>query len=261
MSLQAIPPGPPQITPAPTRREVPETGKVIFHAAVFAVALAILISRRPDAVFHAPFWAEDGKYWYADAYQSGWHCLLMPLDGYFNTLSRLVGLFTLLFPFSMAPLVMNLSALVVEILPVHILLSSRFATIPMRTRLAGSLFYLVLPNCYETHAILTNLHWRLAVAGCLLLLGTPQDGRLRKFLDVFALAALSLAGPLGILLIPIAGGLRWLRRDTRHNLHLFALVPGSALQIATIVFSHSRPNAPNGASAPRLLGIIGGQVF
>ena len=180
MSLQAIPKEPPQIRPAPTRREVPETGKVIFHAAVFAVALAILISRRPDAVFHAQFWAEDGKYWYADAYQSGWHCLLMPLDGYFNTLSRLVGLFTLLFPFSMAPLVMNLCALVVEILPVHILLSSRFATIPMHMRLAGSLFYLVLPNCYETHAILTNLHWRLAVAGCLLLLGTPQDGKLRK---------------------------------------------------------------------------------
>jgi hypothetical protein len=34
-----------------------------LQVCIFMTAFAILISRRPDALFNAQFWAEDGKYW------------------------------------------------------------------------------------------------------------------------------------------------------------------------------------------------------
>lgn len=40
-------------------------------AAMMVVGVVIVISRRPDAVTNAQFWAEDGKYWFAAAYNHG----------------------------------------------------------------------------------------------------------------------------------------------------------------------------------------------
>src|SRR5882724_10266687 len=108
--------------------------KITLHLAIFSVAFLVLFLRRPDAILNAQFYAEDGKYWYADAYQFGWHCLLMPLGGYLNSVSRLIGMFTLLFPLAVAPLIMNTFGLAVQILPIHIFLSSRFDRIPFATR-------------------------------------------------------------------------------------------------------------------------------
>lgn len=235
--------------------------KIAFHAAVFLAAFLILFSRRPDAILNAQFWAEDGKYWYADAYHFGWRCLLMPLGGYLNTPSRLVGLFTLLFPFARAPLVMSICAILIEIVPVNFFLSSRFQGIPLRMRLAGALLYLALPNSYETHGILTNEQWRLALLACLVLLARPDDRNAWRVFDAAVLVTLTLAGPLGILLIPIAASLRWLRKGAGYDLHLVALIPGSVLQLVYLLLSGSRPSAPNGATMSRLIGIIGGQIF
>src|SRR6516225_449539 len=100
--------------------------RIDFHAVVFLIALLILFSRRPDALLNPQFYAEDGTYWYVNAYEAGFRCLLMPNGGYLNTLSRLIGLIALLVPFAWAPLVMILSAMAAHILPVNIFLSSRF---------------------------------------------------------------------------------------------------------------------------------------
>lgn len=246
---------------APEQRD--QTSKtLLFHAAVFAVAFLILFSRRPDALLHAQFYAEDGKYWYADAYQSGWRSLLLPLGGYLNTTSRLIGLFTLLFPLTAAPLIMNLFGLVAQILPIHVFLSSRFSNIPFFLRVIGSLFYLGLPNSFELHANTTNLHWHLALAGCLVLLG-QQDDRLEwRVFDFAVLAAVALAGPFGILLVPMAAFLRWKSRDKHYNLALAALVPPALLQVVMILmFSGAQRNATLGVNLDRLNGIVGGQLF
>src|SRR6185437_16127052 len=103
----------------------------IFHLLVVLVGFLIIFSRRPDAILNAQFWAEEGQRWYADAYHFGIRCLLVPdeLGGYFHSVSRLSALTALIFPFSMAPLVMNLFAIAIQILPASIFLSSRFSNI------------------------------------------------------------------------------------------------------------------------------------
>jgi len=237
--------------------------RVLLHTSIFLVAFVALFLRRPDAILNAQFYAEDGKYWFADAHNLGWQCLFMPVGGYLNSLSRLIGLLALLFPFAIAPLVMNLCAIFFQILPVHILLSKRFDWIQWDLRLFSGGLYLALPNSYELHANTTNIQWHLALIGCMLLLSSPPSGsgwRARLF-DVTVLAVLSIDGPLGILLIPMAAALWWTRRETPLKFSLLALVPGSVLQLLIVALSHSRRPAPNGETLSGLIGILGLQVF
>src|SRR5437588_5046860 len=80
------------------------------HLLVFVAAFLLLASRRPDAVLHAQFWAEDGTVFYANAYNAGWRSLLMAYGGYLNLVSQIVGLLALLVPLRLAPLLMNFCA-------------------------------------------------------------------------------------------------------------------------------------------------------
>src|SRR5215467_13455372 len=188
-------------------------GRIVFHASVFVASLLILFSRRPDALLNPQFYAEDGTYWYLDAYRFGFGCLLMPNGGYLNTLSRFIGLLALLVPFAWAPVVMVVSAFAGHILPVNIFLSSRFAAIPFETRLLGSLVYLGIPNSFEIHANTTNIQWHLAIACLLVLFAPAAKASAWRFLDLMLFALSVLAGPLGMFLIPIAAVLWWKRRD------------------------------------------------
>src|ERR1700751_1159024 len=145
--------------------EVPANYTVLFHLSIFLVGFGIIFSRRPDAILNAQFWAEDGQRWYADAYQFGLRCLLIPdeLGGYFHSVSRLSALTALIFPFSMAPLVMNLFAIAIQILPASIFLSSRFSNIALWKRLAAAFVYFALPNTYEVNANTTTIQWHLGL--------------------------------------------------------------------------------------------------
>src|ERR1017187_995003 len=84
----------------------------VFWSLAIAVTGILLVLRRPDAVFHAQFWAEDGVVWYADAYNLGaLRALLHTRDGYLQTLPRLGAMVALWAALLRAPLVMNLIAL------------------------------------------------------------------------------------------------------------------------------------------------------
>ncbi len=247
--------------PAAADRDAARTRELLLQAGIFLAAFLVLFIRRPDALLNAQFYAEDGKYWYAEAYNYGWRCLLVPVGGYLNTLSRLIGLTSLLFPMLRAPLFMNLCALAVGALPVNVFLSSRFSEIPLKTRVFGCALYLALPNAFEIHANTTNIQWHLALVGLLLLLGKQDDRLGWRVFDAVVYMLVVLDGPLGILLIPIAAILRWVRKDARFNLALLALIPPACLQVAFMFMSDSRRTAENGASLRLFTSIVGGQVF
>lgn len=73
---------------------------------LFAVAAFILIvSRRPSSLTNPQFWAEDGRNWYADAFNHGiLYSLTTPEAGYFQTFSRLTAIASLSVPLAYAPL-------------------------------------------------------------------------------------------------------------------------------------------------------------
>lgn len=237
--------------------------QILFHIGLFFVCFLLLYSRRPDAVLNAQFYAEDGARWYRDAYELGWRCLVIPETGYLQTVSRLIALFALLFPFVFAPLVMNLFALSLQILPVNLFLSRRFDGIPVFARLLGSLLYLGLPNSIEIHANTTNIQWHLGLVCLLIHLGKTPQSKFWNVIDVCALALLAFDSPLAFVLLPIAA-MVWKREPSRARLvHLTALMPGAIVQGLVLFLSHThgRESATIGASATRLVGILGGQVF
>jgi hypothetical protein len=235
----------------------------IFHLLIVLIGFLITFSRRPDAILNAQFWAEDGQRWYADAYQFGIRCLLIPdeLGGYFHSVSRLSALTALIFPFSMAPLVMNLCAITIQILPASIFLSSRFLDIALWKRLLAAFVYFALPNTYEVNANTTTIQWHLGLLACMVLLAPSVRSWKWHVFDGVVLVLISLDSPVGVVLLPVAAVVWWMRRTRGSAISLGLLLPGAIIQGLTVLSSHARPIAPNGANWHRLIRILGGQIF
>ena len=97
---------------------------------LYLAAVALVVSRRPEGITNPQFWAEDGKVWFAQAYNEGaLSALLSPWTGYAQTFSRLVAAASLMVPFRHAPLVFNVAAVLAQALAPFFLASSRLASI------------------------------------------------------------------------------------------------------------------------------------
>jgi hypothetical protein len=236
------------------------------HTAIFAVACVLLITRRPDAIFHAQFWAEDGHAWFADAYNFGWWtAMFRTQDGYFQTLPRFAASLALLAPLSLAPLVLNLIAIAVRALPVSLLLSPRssaWGSLRFRTLLAG--VYLVLPNTGEMDAIVTSSQWVLSLSAFLLLVASAPKGFAGRLFSIALLSLCGLTGPFCVFLLPVALFLGWRRRDNWRHLQAGVLVMCCLVQAwgLLIVNPSGRSHyAAVGASPALFARLLAGQVY
>ncbi|HKW66143.1 MAG TPA: hypothetical protein VJP04_02570 [Terriglobales bacterium] len=232
-----------------------------FHLALFVTACAVLISRRPEVVFHAQFWAEDGTRWYADAYRYGIHSLLMTSVGYLVTLQRIVALIVKWGPMRQAPLLFNVSAIVVQVLPVSLFLSRRYMFVGnMPTRLLLSFVYVGLPNTTEINANLTNSQWHLALLACMVLLAPPATSRAWAVFDFTVMLLLALTGPFSILLLPLAVVV-YCKKPSRHEIGLLGVLAGGTCVQLLAFLGSVRVLGPSGASWRQFIRIAGHQVF
>lgn len=232
--------------------------------AAFTIA-AILIILRDTSLFTNPqFWAEDGKVWYAQAYNGGWlHSLILPLGGYLNTLQRLATGLALLVPFRWAPLPMALVGLVCQALPVPILLSPRCRNwAPLSLRILFVAVYVAIPNAREIHIFCTNAHWHLAVSEVLLAFAAAPRSVPGKILDIFLFLLAGFCGPFGVLLLPLLFAF-WLIRRQRWSLFLCGLLStGVLVQLNFLrTFHQTRYVRPLGASLSMFVRLLGGDVF
>jgi hypothetical protein len=236
------------------------------HVIVFMTAIAIVVLRRPDAIFNPQFWAEDGAIWYANAYNLGEiRSLSIPVTGYFQTISRLVADFAQIFPFPWAPLIFNLVAIIIQVLPVNLMVSSRFSVLmpDVRSRLFLSFLYLALPNSWEIHENLTNAQWHLALLAFMVIVAAPSGRSLWRCFDIGVVLMSGLSGPFSLLLTPIAAFRWWLCRN-KWVFILFLLTGTCSLIQATAIFlvGHaSRSQMALGATPELLVRILSGQVF
>jgi hypothetical protein len=240
----------------------PNTSRIRFHVVIFLIAFSIVVSRRPDALFHAQFYAEDGTQFYAAAYHFGLRSIAIAYGGYLHAVPRLAALLAQLVPFALAPLVMNLVGITFQVLPVNVFLSSRFSNIAFPIRLLGSFIYLALPNSAEIDATVTNVQSHLILLCCLLLLARPAASKAARAFDATLLVLTSLSSPMSLLLVPFAAFV-WSKRRDPASLRAFVfLAPGTIIEALTLVFNwHSRHLSHNGASVSRFVAIVGRQVF
>jgi hypothetical protein len=248
--------------PEPVAKRAPEA---YWQLAAFCAAVAIVISRQPDAIRHAQFFAEDGQVFFADAYNRGWLASLFGTHtGYYDTLPRLVAALALLVPLPLAPLVMNLVGLFVEALPAPLLLSTRFdkwGTLWPRAALA--LACLAMPNCAEFTVSVSQAQLAFTLGACLLVLAETPPNRLWRWFDTTVFVLFGLSGPGCILLLPIACAMLYLRRERARWRPLFILASGSAVQLSALLLTdavHTR-SGPLGASVGALSGIVAGHIY
>lgn len=236
-----------------------------FWLLLILVCAAIVIVRRPDVVMNPQFWAEDGKVWFANANNLGvLHSLLLPQNGYLQTVSRLVAAVATVVPIKFAPLVFNLAAVAIQILPVMLLNGKRGRVLVPSTaaRIVISLLYLAQPYTTEVHANLTNAQWHLAVSAALVLCFKDWRGKLQKMLDVSLFALFGLSGPFCILLLPVAAWLLYRRRDPRTTWLVALLAVATVIQTSLAIpqMGVSRAVAPLGASWEVFTRVTGGQI-
>ena len=230
---------------------------------IAALCFGLLLCRRPAVLLHADFWAEDGWHWYPDAYNRGWHSLLVPYAGYAQTICRLVALAAEPFPLLWVPTIFALAALGIETAAAVLLLSRRLDDVwpgrgPSRTPFAA--MALLLPNAFELYGNLTNAQWYLSLIGFLLLVATPARGAPWRALDLAVLSLCGLSGPFCLFLLPIAAWQYAARRGADRGAKLLVLMVCAVLQAILALSAGRTTPPPLGASVPRLANIIGLQI-
>lgn len=236
-------------------------------AIIFALSCFILILRRPDAVLHAQFWAEDGHVWFADAYNFGWwRALFRAQDGYFQILPRLAASLALLVPLRHAPLIMNVIAILIEALPVPLLLSSRLSQWGgLKFRALLAMTYLFLPNSREVGAILTNSQWILALCAFLVLASVPARSVGAQIFDALVLLLCGLTGPFCAFLLPVALILAYKSRDRKQFGSVLLIAACCAIQAwgLLVVNPSGRTHYAHvlGASPGLLARLLAGHIY
>jgi hypothetical protein len=183
-----------------------------------AVGAFLHVMRRPTALTHATLFAEDGQIYFLEAYRWKWRALNDPYAGYLSVPQRTLAWITRVGFLGHAPLAYAAGAGIIAVVSCSLALSARMVWLfPTRSRRIGAfLALLLLPGLEEAHLTLTNIMWFLGIA--LLLIGLSDDPRttVGQAAELAAIIAITLAGPIAIVLAPLAL-VRVIRTRTRHS--------------------------------------------
>jgi len=231
----------------------------------FLVACALLVTRRPDAVFKAQFWAEDYTIFFANSYNLGWWpCLFHTYAGYFHAVPRLGSALALMVPLTFAPLVFSLIAIACNALPVPLLLSSRsscWGALGQRALLAA--IYVAIPNCFENISIISNAHWSMALSAYLVIVAAAPVGKLGRIFECVLLLLSGLSDPFCLFLLPIALFFAGRSRQRWRWARALLVLGCSLIQLRGVLNadSSSRPHIHLGIDPVVLLRMLGGNMY
>lgn len=232
---------------------------------LITIGSVLIISRSIQAVFHPYFWAESGAIFYADAWNHGISALLSPFAGYPVLLPRLASELAVQFPLTIGPFIFMIVSLIVQMIPLALIFSPRFAnkTVSPITKIALAAIYVALPNSYEVNMHMISAQWQLAVIAFLILISAPPTKKSQRLFDVIGLLLAGLTGPFATLLFPVAVIFYWQKHSSKYNLRLLIITACAAIDGFAYIITHAYSrsgNAPLGISFGLLTRILGGQI-
>lgn len=206
---------------------------------ILLAAFGLLVCvRMPEILLKGRFWAEEGQFFFHDAWVlPPLQALLAPIGGYLNLVANaatLAARWTM--PLRLAPYFTIVVALLFQLLPPLLLLTARDAWLqPLRIKLSGLLLLLVVPASEEIW--LQSLHCQFELTlGCAIILALePASGRFfssGRGLGHGAILLLApLCGPGAIVLVPLFLVRAVLDRSLPRLIQAGALSVGSAVQL------------------------------
>ena len=201
----------------------------------------ILFLRRPDALTHPQFFAEDGRFFFHDQLLfGGWEALWSQIHGYLLVVPRLIALVGSFFPVVYAPLVYNVAGLTIASVccAVFFLPAFRTAIRSDSLRFAVCLVMAAGLDSAELVGPITQLQWYLQLAGILLLVysGSRKEptGRGAAIVLSAIMLLLALSVPLLIVAVPLAVWFVFRARGAWKGVPI-VLLAGIAIQIVTYV--------------------------
>jgi hypothetical protein len=222
------------------------TGRVIEWAPlalIGAVAIALAILRRPEALTNPAFLWEEPQVFYAWARSaSGLDLLLRPWAGSLELIPRLAHAGLVWVPGVIEPAVMQLVFLAIVVVVGLFFASDRMAdVVPSRAaRAAFALVLVLLPAMYAPMSSILNVQWFVSLYLIGVTVAREPATALGRGADRVAVALGGLSGPASILLWP----LYWIGPRTRHRVSLAVIVTATAVvQLVVLATSARRPSA------------------
>lgn len=220
---------------------LPETQ---WRLLVFAGALLLGITRRPEVIFRPAPILEGGAVFYVGTYfGEPLEILLRPYAGYQHLLVRLGSFFERLTDPVHAPLLGSLLSLIVLAAFAVFLASDRFSgVVPSRVWrvvLAGGV--VLLPHALQTHGYLVDLPRYLPLYLLALSLVAAPKRKVVRALELGWLVIVGLSGPYAVVLQPLFWVRAWRTRDHYWMAASAVLALTTFAQLATIAIDGRRP--------------------
>ncbi len=169
---------------------------------VLGLVLWIHVIRVPGSIAHPQFWAEDGRYLFAQDYAMGWDAILTPFAGYLHLWPRLVAFGVGFFPLLWGPFLYKIGALFTHGVLIRILLSARFPGTWMQ-KVWMAFGTILLPQGGEVLMNLTNTNSMCALILIAILVTRASTRRFVPIVETIALWIASMTGPFILFLYPI----------------------------------------------------------
>jgi hypothetical protein len=209
-------------------------------------ALLILILRKPEALFAAQLWAEDGPIFLKQEHDFGPAAMFIPYAGYLCMLQRLVAFAAGFAPLLWIPTVYAWASFFIFAGVCAVILFSSRLSISDLSRMAWVATLVLVPHSGEVYLNLTNAPWITITLLIVFLLSRPALTRNQWIADALLLALLGLTGPCLILLFPL---LLWKSFHTRQhrsaNLWLPLIALGTCLIQAELIAQSGRTALPS----------------
>jgi hypothetical protein len=249
---------------------IPRAKIIIFWLMIFCLIFIAMTARRPDVIFNAQPWAEDGRIWLKGVYESGlWNSLFKPQDGYFQTIPRLTYGIALAFGLGKAALVSNVISISIRVFFLLFILSKRFSFIDMKFRVIAAIYFIMMPNVAEGFVNITNVHWYLSMYLLAVIIASPAPTTISKIHDTSVMVLSGLSGPFVIFLAPCLIIKRLHERggflNALKGINIFDVTMATCcvIQILSILTAGGGPRspAPLGASFDLFTHIITAKLF
>ncbi len=135
-----------------------------FRALLLVVLAIVLFFRRPDAIMNAQPWAEDGNIFIQGVIDQSYRSLIATYAGYMHLIPRVDTFFAMMFGLVNAPLIMNLSSLIIAVFCVSYFFDKSFRFL-IRNDFARFIVCIII-ICVPVSEIwlnITNIQWVLSI--------------------------------------------------------------------------------------------------